>query len=194
MSLPFDQLPSPSARADASCTGRRTERRAPHGLKTRATGFTLIELILVLAILAIVAAAIIPSLRVFGVGRSTNNLASLIVSLANYSRTQAVAEGRTYRLNLDPSSREIWLTADNNGSFEPPTSDLGKRFPAAEGVQLWSDVAARPPDGQYIEFHASGRTDPAKIRVTDKLGGTIEVACTSATELFRILSPEEAGR
>lgn len=167
---------------------------AMHNRRSNPTGFTLMELILVMVILAIVVAAVAPSLRVFGVGRSNNDVATLIVSLAGYARTQAVTEGRTYRLNIDPPSRAVWLTADTNGDFQPPTSDLGSRYVAAEGIQLWTDVAARPPDGQYIEFHPSGRTDPARIRLTDKLGGTIDVACTSATEMFRILSPEEAAR
>ena len=171
---------------------REENQKAVRSRPSNPTGFTLIELILVLAILAIVAAAVIPSLRVFGAGRSNNDMATLVIGLANYARTQAIAEGRTYRLNLD--ARTLWLTADLDGTFQPPDSDFGKRFEAANGVQLWSDVAPHDPDGQFIEFHASGRTDPARIKLTDKMGGTIEVACVSATELFSIVPLSEASQ
>jgi len=40
----------------------------------------------------------------------------------------------------------------------------------------------------YVEFEPSGRTDPAQIRLTDKLGGEIDIECPSATEGFRIVS------
>jgi type II secretory pathway pseudopilin PulG len=46
----------------------------------------------------------------------------------------------------------------------------------------------------YVEFQPSGRTDPAQIRLTDQQGDTIDIACASATETFRILAPGEVLR
>lgn len=143
-----------------------------------------------MVILAIVAALIVPSLRAFGVGRNNSNTATLIVGLAHYARTQAVTEGRTYRLNFDPAGNAVWLTLEDGGVFQSPSSDYGQRFNLPEGEQLRTDAAAHP-DGQYVEFHATGRTDPAHVWLTDKLGDKIEVACASATELYRILPAAE---
>ncbi|HEY8666264.1 MAG TPA: GspH/FimT family pseudopilin [Tepidisphaeraceae bacterium] len=162
-------------------------RRRPNNF----AGFTLLELVLVLAILTIVVALVAPSFRGFTAGRRADDTATLIVSLANYARTQAVTEGRTYRLNFDPAARAMWLTADDEGTFVAPSNDFGRRCIASEGVQMEADVP-RHDDGQYVEFHPTGRTDAAHILLTNSLGDSIDVACSSATELFRILPPGEA--
>src|SRR5882757_3678490 len=114
-------------------------RRIGRGGKT---AFTLLELILVMAIIAIVAAAIIPSFRAFAIGRNSNNTATDIIGLANYARTQAAAEGRTYRLNFDPGSGAFWLTAQAGGAFIPPNNDFGNQYRVADGMHM--DVIVNP--------------------------------------------------
>jgi prepilin-type N-terminal cleavage/methylation domain-containing protein len=196
------------------------------------SAFTLLELILVMAIIAIVAAAIIPSFRAFALGRTSSNTATDIIGLANYARTQAAAEGRTYRLNFDPASGEFWLTAQAGGMFIPPSNDFGDHYRVADGMHM--DVVVNPQattgvlpaavdqqeqptqafgpvtqsgtgqpntliqrmhqGGLYVEFQPSGRTDPAQIRLTNSVGDTIDIACASATETFRILVPGEVLR
>jgi prepilin-type N-terminal cleavage/methylation domain-containing protein len=100
-------------------------------------GFTLIELIMVMAILVLIASVIAPSLRGFGIGRKTNDAGRMILGLAQYARTQSAAEGRVYRLNLDQSAREVWLTADNGGAvFEAPANEFGDKYSLPEGVQM----------------------------------------------------------
>ncbi len=154
--------------------------------RATSSGFTLVELILVLVILTIIVGSIAPSLRGFGVGRTRNDSAGLIVGLAQYARQQAVAEARTYRLNFDPPARAFWITADaGDGTFQAPANDYGKRFEVPDGMTMDVDVPLQP-DGQYVQFRASGRTDPAQIKITDRLGGTTQIACSSATEMFAI--------
>jgi type II secretion system protein H len=159
--------------------------------RSKSSGFTLVELILVLAILALVAAAVAPSLRGFGVGRSNSDTATRILALAKYARSEAVNDGRTYRLNFDVNELAFWLTVQNGGAFQPAVGDFGDRYQAGDGVaRLQVDLPAQP-DGVYVAFGPTGRTDPVQIRLTDKLGGVIGLACLSATEEFRILRPEE---
>jgi type II secretion system protein H len=151
-------------------------------------GFTLIELILVLVILTIVVGAIAPSLRGFGIGRTRSDAATLVVTLANYARQQAVTEARAYRLNFDPAARAVWLTADaGDGTFAAPPGDYGQRFTAPDGVTLSTD-APQQTDGQYVTFSATGRTDPCQVTLTDRLGNTSQIACRSATELFAVVN------
>jgi len=156
------------------------------------SGFTLLELIFVLIVLAVLAATIAPSLRGFAVGRAKNDMASTIVSLANYARTQAISEGRTYRLNIDPHKRVVWLTVQDGPLFSPPPGDFGTQFPASSSVvRMETDLPAQP-DGQYVTFSVGGRTTPpVQIWLTDELGQRAEVALQSETELFRILPREE---
>ncbi len=158
-----------------------------------AAAFTLIELILVMVILAFVVAMVAPSLRGFGTGRRIHDTAALIVSLADYARTQAVNEGRAYRLNVEPRTGEFWLTVDADAGFQPPPNDFGRRFTASDGVTLRCDVKTRT-DGQFLVFLPTGRTDPARIELNDTLGKRVVIACPSPTEMVRILTPEEAAR
>src|SRR5437764_366826 len=100
----------------------------------RSNAFTLLELMLVMTIIAIISATVIPTFRAFAIGRNSKNTASDIIGLANYARTQAAAEGRTYRLNFDPPSGVFWLTAQNAGVFAPPSNDFGNQYRVAEVV------------------------------------------------------------
>jgi Tfp pilus assembly protein FimT len=161
---------------------------------SQSSAFTLLELVLVMGILVIVVAMVAPSLSGFAAGRRTSYAATRITSMAEYARTQAVTEGRTWRMNFDPASRAVWLTVQEGNVFIEPSSNLGDRSQAAEGIQIRTDLTPQhdgTQNGLYVEFHPDGRTDPVHIWISDPQGRTIEVACLSATERFRILRPEE---
>src|SRR5579862_156578 len=87
-------------------------------MRARQTGFTLIELILVMLIACVVMAITAPSLRNFLYGRKTANAVSQIVSLASEARSKAIMDGRTYRLNVDTTAGTFWLDAQNGGDFK----------------------------------------------------------------------------
>jgi Tfp pilus assembly protein FimT len=151
------------------------------------------ELILVMMIIAIAAALLAPSLVSFQAGRANNNSATLILSLAGYARTEAVSEGRTYRLNVDPTRNVVWLTAGTAGVFTGLNNDYGEQFPISAASQMKTDIVHRT-DGDYVEFQSNGRTEPAKIWLTDKYDRTVEVACESSTEMFRIVPTSEVSK
>ncbi len=102
----------------------------------RRRGFTLVELILVMAILAIAAAVVVPSLWAFTAGRQTTDASILIVSLGNYCRSQAISEGTVYRLNFDAGAKTVWVTVQKEGAFAPPSNDYGRRFPLPDRVRM----------------------------------------------------------
>jgi prepilin-type N-terminal cleavage/methylation domain-containing protein len=153
--------------------------------------FTLLELILVMAIVAIIVAMASPMLRGFGEARRGDNCAAELVALTQWARTQAITRGATFRLNLDPNARTYWLTVDQgDGTFVSPGSEFGRAFLAPDGVTIDWNVAPQQ-DGQYVSFWPSGRTDSAAIRVTNPSGEVTQVACLSATETFHVLTAQE---
>jgi type II secretion system protein H len=152
--------------------------------------FTLIELLMVMAIIAIMVGIIAPNLRAFSIGRRANDSARRIVSLARYAQTEAISEGRIYRLNVDPGTGEFWITAQNGGQYVAPTNEYGQRFKVADGVKMETDITQQN-GAQYVSFSPSGRSQAAQIRLTDQLGKTVVVSSASATELFRIVPPGE---
>ena len=161
--------------------------------RSKSSAFTLLELIVVLIILALVAGLIAPTLRTFTVGQSTANAAEQIVVLTHYARTQSITDGNAFRLNFDPDGGSYWLTSSEAGVFNAIGGEYGEHYNVPPGATMRTDVA-RQNDGTYVTFQSTGRTDPAHIWINDKQGKTLEVACSSATELYRILPPEEMTR
>jgi prepilin-type N-terminal cleavage/methylation domain-containing protein len=163
-----------------------------HPRRRNHPAFTLLELILVMAIVAIIVAMASPMLRGFGEARRGDNCAAELVALTQWARTQAMTRGATYRLNMDPNSRTYWLTVDQGDgiTFASPGTEFGRVFVAPDGVTLGWDVVPRQ-DGQYISFWPNGRTDAATIRVANARGEATQVACLSATETFHVLSEQE---
>jgi len=151
-------------------------------LRRRHRAFTLIELVLVMVVISVIIAVVAPSFHGSSRGRRTGDTASQIVSLALYARSQAITQGKTYRLNLDPDSGTYELSVRDYDTFET-LNNWSYRTP--EGVRIACDVQSQQ-DGLYIEFRPTGRTDPATIRVTDDDGMLVEVVCESATELFHV--------
>jgi prepilin-type N-terminal cleavage/methylation domain-containing protein len=179
--------------------------------RVKSSGFTLIELLLVMVILTIMVAIAAPRLAGFAIGRKTQYAAVQLVALAKYARTEAVNEGRTYRLNFDTAANPpaVWLTVQRVGQqFDAPPNSWGHRVELADGLTLRTDIGAQPANGTagmstmsgtngangtYIEFHPDGRTGdgPVHVWINDREGRAVEMACLSPTELFRVLAPDE---
>lgn len=158
------------------------------------SGFTLLELLLVMVILTVMVAIVVPSMSAFAIGRKTNYAAIQIVAMAKYARAEAVNEGRIYRLTFDSSKpAKVTLMADNSGEFVESGSSLGKQLKLDDGLTLRTDLTPQSPGGTYIDFHPDGRTGdgPVHVWVSDKQGRVIEMACLSPTELLRVLPKDE---
>ncbi len=153
--------------------------------------FTLIELIMVLVIIAVVVALLGPQLTGFTIGRTTRNTATNILALTHYARTQAVTEGCTYRLNFDDKANSLFLTYESGGEFVAPGNDFGTPLNIDSSIKIDTSIAVNTDGKQFIEFRPTGRTDPATITLTDRYGSMYELACSSATEQFRILPQSE---
>jgi prepilin-type N-terminal cleavage/methylation domain-containing protein len=109
------------------------------------SGFTMLELILVMLIIAIMAGMIAPSLGRFTAGRAVDNFSRQIVGVAQYARALSISEARVYRLNFDQNAGQFWLTADTGGgNFTSPKGDFNRRFPAPDGVRMQVQVGVQP--------------------------------------------------
>lgn len=178
--------------------------------------FTLLELILVLAVMAILVAMAIPAMRGLAAGRGADEVSGQMLALAHYARSQAIAEGVAYRLNIDPTNRVYYLTKfysdPLDASVAPGFYDLGKEmgsmFPIPEDVTVeWDPDYANlqlqqaattgqilpekwPGNVPFIEFTPSGRTDACLIRLIDRDGKVTQLICPTATETIRVILPD----
>jgi prepilin-type N-terminal cleavage/methylation domain-containing protein len=171
-----------------SIIGRRDKR-----------GFTLLELILVMVIISAVLSMAAPSLRGFFSSRKAHDAAAGILSLIRYARTQAITEGRNYRLNLDPDEGAYWLTVNDAGGYAELDTDLGRTFllPEFTTMELEMDeYDGKDEDAEdaYIEFYPKGHADVCTIRLFDQNGDEVDVLALTPAERYHVVVPEEAGR
>jgi type II secretion system protein H len=88
-----------------------------------ATGFTLIELILVMALLAIVLAISAPSLSRFFKSRSLDNEAQRFMALTRAAQSRAVSEGVPMVLWFDTKQGNYGLNADKSFVEDDPKAE-----------------------------------------------------------------------
>ncbi len=155
------------------------------------SGFTLLELVLVMVIICTVLGAASASLRGFFVSRKTDDVAVRILSLARLARSAAVSEGRPYRLVFDAGEGAFYLAAQRRGGFTRPRGGPGRAFRLPDEVSLGLEVPGAAGGRDYVEFTPDGRAEPATVRLTDIQGGVIEVRCAAPTEPFVVTSPQE---
>ncbi|QOV89818.1 pilus assembly FimT family protein [Humisphaera borealis] len=185
-------------------------------VKQSRRAFTLLELILVLLVMAIMVAMAIPAMRGLAAGRGADECAGQMLALAHYARSQAIAEGVNYRLNIDPTNKVYYLTKFYSDPLDASAApgfyelgvEMGSVFRAPADVTLeWDNAYASlqlqnaaatgqilpekiGSDVPFVEFTPSGRTDACLIRVIDRDGTVTQVVCPSATETIRVIRPD----
>ena len=153
---------------------------------TFSRGFTLVELVLVLAIIALTFMLAAPELRNFVRGRSAMNTAGMFVATTHFARSQAITDATTYRVNIDVTNGRWWVTMNSATGYVEIDSAHGQSTSAADGVRIETDPGIKAADGmQYIEFDPSGRSDPAVVRFVG-LQGVVEVVCETPLDQFHI--------
>jgi len=99
----------------------------------RSGGFTLIELILVMALLAIVLAISAPSLSRFFKSRSLDNEAQRFLALTRAAQSRAVSEGVPMVLWFDTKQHTYGLNADKSFVEDDPKAE---QFTVDESLEM----------------------------------------------------------
>ncbi len=155
--------------------------------------FTLIELIFVLALLAIAAAFVASSFGSFVRGRALNSEARRLLSLAQYAQSRAVSEGVPILLWIDAKNGRYGLSTAGNFGVEDDPHDivyavdetLTLETPAFDAVNVseQDDEKLGLPEGlPVIRFNPDGFFDESSVRkVTIRQGAenALEVAQTA---------------
>lgn len=149
-------------------------------------GFTLLELMMVMVVLAAVALMVIPTMSGFSAGRELDNAAAEIVAVTRWARTQAISEGEVYRLNFDTNQKRYWLSQRLNDSDLQVSHEFGRTFTLPDSVEARWDGPANGGVG-YVDFDPTGRTQAVAIQLTGRSGRVVQVACLSPTELFKVV-------
>lgn len=177
----FDRLPSPTLIPQPPYPSPYT---LPPGNRQPATapGFTLLELIVVLTLLAIISAAVVPLyLNSTESLREERALRDLYATL-KFAQERAIFETTEYRVYLDDERGAYWLTRmtgyhDEQKIFARVDEPYAERTVLPEGVTMRKPKARRDEKvkASYIAFYPSGACDAASITLERKDGRTLAV-------------------
>ena len=123
-------------------------------LKSSRRAFTLIELILVMALLTIVISLVTPSLMKFFGGRSEDSEVRQFVALTRYAQSRAVSEGSPMFLWVNPKGRSYGLSLESGYADKDPHP---QKYTIAAGLSINVDLGTAKPSvkGQVIGIHFS---------------------------------------
>jgi type II secretion system protein H len=168
-----------------SPTGADNSRRSVR------SGFSLIELILVLLLLGLGASMIFPMMGRFSRGRTSTDTAAHMLAIIQHAQDQAAITGAPYRLHWNEEAGSYWLEASVNGRFSRISSEIGRTFDLPDQMTLSVRGTAEQLANGYIQFDADGGHDVLVIHLTDGNGKEVVLGCSSPSEPYRIGDPSE---
>ena len=150
--------------------GRSSSLRYAHSSPLRAyrsrKGFTLFELILVLALLVVVCAAIYPNLEaMYGDSKITSS-GDMVRAAWAEAQSLAINEGRAYRFSVQPYTGNYRVAPDNSGWSG---GDSGPRDASSSVVEKTLDKGVRfaAPETSNSAGLDQGNNSPAPASSTD---------------------------
>jgi type II secretion system protein H len=161
-----------------------TEHSGPPCRTRNNHGFTLIELMVVLVILALLAGMIAPS-AVSALRRSgVESQGEKLVEMLRFAQRYAVTSRHAVEANFDSRQGRCWV-ASINTTF-PWVEEEGRDMPEILAtlklpdnilLNVRPDPASRSSENpwQTISFKSDGRAESALLRLTDDRGTVVEV-------------------
>jgi len=128
---------------------------AVHAPASDSRAFTLMELILVMALLTAVIAVASPSLRSFISGRNVTEECRRVVALTRHARSEAVSRGQRMELWVDPELRQYGLRAESTAIEPAPALE----FEIAPGIALEQDDDLASQEQFALLFWPDGTID-----------------------------------
>lgn len=87
-------------------------------------GFTLIEIMLVLALIAILSSIAMPSLRGFAASTRLKSTAHAIRDMLNFARDMAITERAAYLVVFDLTTNRYWLASSETFNLADPSTPV----------------------------------------------------------------------
>ena len=152
--------------------------------RRRASAFTLIELVLVLALIAMLLAAAAPRFSGFGRGQRLDNAVESFLAAARHARGQAIATAMPHRLEVDAGRGVYWVSRFEGQSFVPVAGEWGRETTLPEDV----DIAIERFDesnSPALDYAANGSGTPVTVVFTSAWGRVVELSATGLADPLR---------
>ncbi len=148
--------------------------------KERKYGFTLLELVVVVALISILTGMVIPIYNRTMYSLRIRNTTQDITSLIRYAQEKAIAESREFRVTIDDEAGEFRLfrlksqTLEGDKEFEPVAeADGGGAMNIPETLTISRITAGRDRKTglRYISCYPNGASDPGEIELQTQIRG-----------------------
>lgn len=170
MKSPKSNSQRPTPRIQSLCFGRLTLSVGCFQGALSRRAFTLIELILVMALITIVVGVSLPSLKGFFKGRNLDSEARRFLSLTRYAASRSVAEGIPIELYVDTQQKLYGLRAQA-GFLETDSKRVEYKLPE----ELSFEVTAAPSKKASGEDNPDDGVDLANPDDTSANGNPIKI-------------------
>ena len=157
-------------------------------------GFSLIELMTVLVILSIVAAATLPAARSSLVSRRLDNSAKSIESKFRLVRARAIAENVPYVVLFDMSTDRwgYFRDANSSGGYDAGDTWFGV-IDLPDNIDLYH-AAVDPVAGGSYQFNPDGSTSAGgTLVVANEKGVRLAIQVLQSSGMIHILTEEDYG-
>lgn len=153
-------------------------------------GFTLIELILVLVLIAVITAVATPALRGFARRAALDDTAAAMLTLTQQAYSRAAHEAIPHRVVFDLAEHRAWLEQIGDEGYEEVTATGVEPVTWGRTVTLASDIEQNGYETLTIEFHPTGLVTPGSV-VIEQDGHFVALTCDAATERYRLVTLSE---
>jgi len=191
-----------------SATGPSSSRRARGRVGHHASGFTLLEVLVVVVIIGIIASMAVVSTRVLGGDHEMDQEARRLVAVLGQAREEAMLQGRDIGLRIDAVGYDFLLYDGRNERWDLATGDpLLRERTLPDGLEASLRLESRPvqlparaaptertPALPQVVVLASGDVVPFEVRL--ERAGTKELRAIvgRAEGTFETLSNDDVER
>lgn len=159
-------------------------------------GYSLIELIVVLAIMSLLIALVTPSLSQFLKGVELKTTAKKIGGILRYCRSEAVNQGQLVQILFSPASREIKIQLkdiSNSYGGGKETSVLIKSYILPEGIRVEridSIPEVSPSEMTLFEFYPNGGSNGGSLLLENEDRSRFRIEVHFLTGMVKIVKVE----
>jgi len=158
--------------------------------RARSPGFTIIELVVVLALVGLIAALVFPRLGLIGMG-SVRTEARKLQGMVTLCFNLAVMEKVNYRIAFDLDNQCVWAEKREGMEYKDASTDLLRKHCLPESVLVRElEVPGRQLEGggiEYIYFSPYGFVEPARIFVGNEANEGYSLFTDPVTGRTRVL-------
>jgi len=176
---------------------------------TQLSGFTLMELMVVMTIIGIVSLLVVPEMRGSFESARLRSSARKVVNAINLAAVRASTRNLPHRVHIDPVQGRLTLEAGNGGEgegFAPVTDISGAVFQLNDTIRIQSrriepenlssmpqapllpqeDEETAVDRDQLISFYPDGSADAAEIILMDRQGFQLVLKVNPITARVRV--------